>query len=148
MTITTNARMPVVNPMIVNHVNSLKTTWTASTEQGGLISKVTKSEARSLLGSLKTNTPILPVKTYKDVKIALPDNFDARTNWVSFYVYEAVDDLIGLYSLNALQSATLEINPLVDLAGLLVPLKPFQIGTLRRKVESILTHSSVDTAFT
>jgi len=68
-----------VNKAIVNLVNSKKTTWTASTEQG-YISSLTRSQVKNLLGA-KKGGPKLSQVTYAGKSIQVPTSFDSRTNW-------------------------------------------------------------------
>jgi len=69
----------VVSEALVEQINSLKTTWQASTSQGSLISGITVREAKALMGA-KKGGPKLPTKVF-DVIQDLPDNFDSRENW-------------------------------------------------------------------
>jgi len=58
-----------------------KTTWTASADQGSFISKITKGQAKRMMGALKGG-PKLPRKIFSDEeRLAVPDSFDSRTNW-------------------------------------------------------------------
>jgi len=94
----------VVTDKLVDHVNSQKTTWVASTNQGA-IGSLTLRQAKKLMGVLpvrlifffssteSTNWffqmfhqggPKLPPKTFDDLTpLALPDTFDARSKWVT-----------------------------------------------------------------
>jgi len=70
---------PIVNEDMVNYINSLGTTWTASTDQGSFVSGVTRDEVSRLMGVKEGGEP-LPHKRFSRLA-ALPDSFDARTNW-------------------------------------------------------------------
>jgi len=69
----------VVNDEIVNKINSIQTTWTASTNQGR-ISGLTREQAKTLLG-VRKGGPSLPRITHAGKNIKVPDSFDSRTNW-------------------------------------------------------------------
>jgi len=68
----------VVTKELVQQINEMNTTWKASTDQGWL-STLTRKQARSLLG-VRLGGPKLPRVT-PDQDFALPDSFDARTQW-------------------------------------------------------------------
>jgi len=68
----------VLNEGLIIEINSKKTTWKASLDQGHL-SGITIDQAKVLCGSRKGG-PKLPRKTYNG-KITVPDSFDSRTNW-------------------------------------------------------------------
>ncbi len=73
---------PVVSQEMVDHINSVQSSWTASLDQGG-IERMTIREARTYVGALKGG-PKLPIKVHENVKLQnLPTNFDARQQWVS-----------------------------------------------------------------
>ena len=55
---------------IANHVNSLKTTWTATTY---------KKDYTPLLGAILDGLENLPEKTFKESNANLPDEYDPRT---------------------------------------------------------------------
>jgi cathepsin B len=74
------ARKTVVNKDMVNYINSLRTTWTASTDQGNIAS-FTKEEAKVLLGARRFGGPKLPRITYADKNIKAPASFDSRVQW-------------------------------------------------------------------
>jgi len=67
---------------MVEKINAMKTTWQASMDQGGFISKSTVREVKQSLGAFLEGGPILARKTEFEVSPeALPTNFDSRTNW-------------------------------------------------------------------
>jgi len=71
----------VLTEDLVKNINSRKTTWTASTYQGPFISKITKEQAKNMMGALKGG-PQLPRKTFTaEERLAVPASFDSRTNW-------------------------------------------------------------------
>jgi len=70
---------PVVTDKLVHTINSRKTTWTASTDQGW-ISELSFSQAKVLCGA-KKGGPKLQRKTYEGAGISVPDSFDSRVNW-------------------------------------------------------------------
>ena len=65
---------------MVNYINSLKTTWTASSDQGSFFSGMTIAQAKRLMGAKKITTS-LPPKPKSTNTVALPDNFDIRQKW-------------------------------------------------------------------
>eukprot|EP01097_Dermamoeba_algensis_P000929 TRINITY_DN1343_c0_g1_i1.p1 TRINITY_DN1343_c0_g1~~TRINITY_DN1343_c0_g1_i1.p1 ORF type:complete len:330 (-),score=88.70 TRINITY_DN1343_c0_g1_i1:96-1085(-) len=74
-----NENERALKPQLAEYINSIKTTWKASTEQGGLISKATVKEVRKLLGT-RLDGPKLPKRAPLKT-VDLPDNFDSRDNW-------------------------------------------------------------------
>jgi len=68
----------LITENIVNHINSLATTWRASTDQGKM-SGITLKQAKALCGA-KKGGPVLERKIY-DNKVTVPDSFDSRTQW-------------------------------------------------------------------
>eukprot|EP01116_Phalansterium_solitarium_P012996 TRINITY_DN297_c1_g1_i3.p1 TRINITY_DN297_c1_g1~~TRINITY_DN297_c1_g1_i3.p1 ORF type:complete len:355 (-),score=84.98 TRINITY_DN297_c1_g1_i3:168-1187(-) len=73
---------PILNEKTINYINSLKTSWTASAEQGGM-KGMTVRQARRLMGvqPRTPGMPTLPRLTYAGQSIQVPDNFDSRTRW-------------------------------------------------------------------
>jgi cathepsin B len=71
---------PIVSQEMVDHINSVQSSWTASLDQGGM-ERITKAQARAFVGALEGG-PKLPRKTYASSRIQnLPTNFDARQQW-------------------------------------------------------------------
>jgi len=64
---------------MVQHINSLKTTWTAGLNQGSSIDGASNEQVKSFLGALKGG-PKLPRKTFP-ANTVVPDTFDSATNW-------------------------------------------------------------------
>jgi len=81
----------VVSKDLVNKINKLQTTWTASTEQGR-ISTMTRGEIKSLLGARRHGGPSLPRITHEGKGIAPPDTFDSRTNWPQCVTMKQIRD--------------------------------------------------------
>jgi cathepsin B len=69
----------IVTPAYVKHLNSVGSTWKASTDQGD-IARLTVREAKQLMGARKGGKH-LPRITHKGKGIKVPDSFDSRTNW-------------------------------------------------------------------
>jgi len=70
---------PIVSQEMVDHINSVQSSWTASLDQGGM-ERVTRKEVSAFVGALKGG-PKLPRKTFESRIQNLPTNFDARQQW-------------------------------------------------------------------
>jgi len=84
----------IITESTVNYVNSLKSTWTASMDQGNAFKGMTVKEARKLMGVLpmKPGVPTLPRKSYADVKASPPAEFDSRTQWPNCWTMQQIRD--------------------------------------------------------
>jgi len=84
----------IVNPQMVNSINSMQTSWTASADQGKFFEGLTVKEARKLMGVLprSSTTPSLLRATYSDQDRAVPDTFDSRTNWPDCWTIQQIRD--------------------------------------------------------
>jgi len=82
---------PAVNGRMVDYVNSLKTTWTASSDQGAFFDGMTMAQARALTGTrLDKNGPKNPHITHENVQV--PDTFDAREQWPNCWTIKQIRD--------------------------------------------------------
>jgi len=79
-----------LRPVLASYINSLKTTWKASTQQGGLLEGATLKQVKKLLGT-RLNGPKPPVKK-AHAKINLPDNFDSRQQWPQCSTIQQIRD--------------------------------------------------------
>eukprot|EP00029_Vermamoeba_vermiformis_P005311 TRINITY_DN180_c0_g1_i1.p2 TRINITY_DN180_c0_g1~~TRINITY_DN180_c0_g1_i1.p2 ORF type:complete len:329 (-),score=89.38 TRINITY_DN180_c0_g1_i1:101-1087(-) len=71
---------PIVSQEMVDHINSVQSSWTASLDQGGM-ERITRKEMKAFTGALKGG-PKLPRKTFDSKLIQnLPTNFDSRQKW-------------------------------------------------------------------
>jgi len=78
---------------MVNHVNSLKTTWTASADQGPMIGGMTVNQARRLMGALPAKDgPRNPRITHQKEALAIPDEFDSREQWPQCWTIQQIRD--------------------------------------------------------
>jgi len=74
---------PAISEDMVNYINSLQTTWKASSNQGAISSK-TIHEVKRLLGAKRGVRGILPEKTEFEVAPSqLPTSYDPRTVWTN-----------------------------------------------------------------
>jgi len=81
----------VTNERMVSFVNSAKLSWTASADQGSLISGMTMNQARRLMGAWPAQDgPRLPRKTFPNVKV--PATFDARVQWPDCWTIKQIRD--------------------------------------------------------
>eukprot|EP00996_Jenningsia_fusiforme_P001773 NODE_2634_length_1152_cov_103.295558_g2412_i0.p1 GENE.NODE_2634_length_1152_cov_103.295558_g2412_i0~~NODE_2634_length_1152_cov_103.295558_g2412_i0.p1 ORF type:complete len:323 (+),score=51.05 NODE_2634_length_1152_cov_103.295558_g2412_i0:55-1023(+) len=69
-----------VSPELVARVNSLKTTWTASVDQGSFFKNATIGNVRGLLGALREGDVKLPSREY-DPNFKAPISFDSSKRW-------------------------------------------------------------------
>lgn len=83
-----------VSPKTVNYINGLRTTWTASAEQGDKFKGMTLKQARKLMGVMppKAGMPSLPRITHAGKNIQVPDEFDSRTNWPNCWTIQQIRD--------------------------------------------------------
>jgi len=84
----------VINPAMVDFINSKSTSWTASLEQGPFMEGMTVAQARQLMGVLprKPGSPSLPRITHAGKNLAVPDTFDSRTNWPNCWTITQIRD--------------------------------------------------------
>jgi hypothetical protein len=66
---------------MVNHINGLKTSWTAGLNEGSSVHGANHDQVKAMLGARKGG-PKLPRKTIFEIDPqAVPDSFDSATNW-------------------------------------------------------------------
>jgi len=84
----------IINAKTVNYINSLKTSWTASAEQGDFMKGMTMKQARTLMGVKPTipGSPTLPRITYEGKGVVPPATFDSRTNWPNCWTIQQIRD--------------------------------------------------------
>jgi cathepsin B len=85
---------PIINDKLISYINGLKTTWTASADQGNFMKGMTVKQARKLMGVLppKPGMPTLPRITYAGQNIQVPEEFDSRTNWPDCWTMQQIRD--------------------------------------------------------
>jgi len=84
---------PAASPRMVDFINSQHTSWKASTDQGSFIGGMTVNQARRLMGVLpRQDGPQLPRITYAGKNQAVPDTFDARTQWPDCWTIKQIRD--------------------------------------------------------
>jgi cathepsin B len=85
----TLATRPLISQQLVNEINSKNVGWTASLDQGGM-EKMTLEEWKVLMG-VRPGGPKLPHKVFTE-RVALPESFDARTQWPNCDTIKAIRD--------------------------------------------------------
>jgi cathepsin B len=73
-------QLPIITPELVSRINSLTTSWKASSDQG-YIANMTRNSIKKILGTKLHGGPKLPSKIYNIKETELPTEFDSRTNW-------------------------------------------------------------------
>jgi cathepsin B len=77
---------------MVDHINGLKTSWTAGLNRGSSIYGATKDQVKAMLGARKGG-PKLPRKTiFEADPKAVPAAFDSATNWPQCATMKVIRD--------------------------------------------------------
>jgi cysteine peptidase C len=70
-----------LRPGLIKTINSVQKKWTASADQGTLLSGATIGQVKGLLGARRQNKPTTNIVTHSSMDKAVPTSFDASANW-------------------------------------------------------------------
>jgi len=80
-------------PDVARYVNSLNVTWVASETAAGIFRNLTHGAAKKLMGTRKSAKKAHKFSgIYKTALAALPDSFDARTQWPKCVTIQQIRD--------------------------------------------------------